>query len=405
MNFEELMSKYIDGEELKDAELIFIHQKLVDEPSLIEFFKGHVKIETLLSTPLTWEKQIFLIVKSKLQRPIIKSETRKVQKTKGAFFILKWGWAIAASLLLVLFLPFLWQNTDNSLVLSVKSSKSDIIINDKLYKENLFKGAKIKTPSKIITPKGGNLLIEYSDKTRLELGEDSEINTIFRENSRKIIFLKNGFLKVDSTPQKKSMLISTPNTDIEVIGTSFEIRSSEEKTCVDLIKGRLSVTNNVSGEKVVLNKGESIISYSSGNITKTEDNDSLLWKAENGGIVSFREENGDNIITLSTGEKDLKDAKIVRHINFITEKEIKINFQVKAIGLESCGSILIFKNAKFENVHLRNILEYTSPPPRDWTKVEKIITVPENMVSALCVVYINGNGELQLKNFKISFSE
>ena len=96
---------------------------------------------------------------------------------------------------------------------------------------------------------GSLAVVSLLDKTRLELGERSEIREIAQDATGKRIKLQTGTLAVDAVKQPggTSLTIATPQAEIVVVGTKFTVSIAGDSTRVDVREGRVRVRRRSDG--------------------------------------------------------------------------------------------------------------------------------------------------------------
>lgn len=132
----------------------------------------------------------------------------------------------------------------NNSVLNLTEKKNNAIIQDSLsQKEVKLQENKINT---LIVPFGQRTSIILADGSRAYLNSGTEIKfpTTFTGKSREISIKGEIFIEV--TKQSQPFVIHTPNSRINVFGTSFNVSSyaDEDKESVVLVSGSVEITNN-----------------------------------------------------------------------------------------------------------------------------------------------------------------
>ncbi|HWW39751.1 FecR family protein [Pedobacter sp.] len=102
--------------------------------------------------------------------------------------------------------------------------------------------------------------ITLEDGTKVWLGNASVLHypSSFKTNSREVELEGEAFFKVNHNP-KKPFLIHTRKLKIQVLGTSFNVRSyaSDRETAVNVASGKVAVLS--AGNQVMLERGQGII--------------------------------------------------------------------------------------------------------------------------------------------------
>lgn len=120
----------------------------------------------------------------------------------------------------------------------------------------------LKAGDKIIVPEGGNVVLEFSDKSQLLLGSGSEMELVkinkFSDSglADTIVKLKKGRTETKVKTKNSRFRIKTPSANTAVRGTDFRVAVDDESpdlSRVEVVKGRV-LTNNNKGSRL-LTKG------------------------------------------------------------------------------------------------------------------------------------------------------
>lgn len=174
-------------------------------------------------------------------------------------------------------------DSTNNGTLSMQGAVKVIKLNDgKLaYKES---GADVSnTPvayNTITTPRGGQYQIELADGTKVWLNAGSSLKypTAFVADERKVLLTGEGYFEV-AKDKSKPFLVTANGTNVEVLGTHFNINAYDYKTAkTTLLEGSVKVGN---GDKtLVIKPGEQAIASDQSMIINKGVNTSevLAWK-------------------------------------------------------------------------------------------------------------------------------
>ncbi len=234
----------------------------------------------------------------------IKTEIGRNEKRRSVFYYTR---RIAASILVVTTIAIgIWNFT--------QVSQKDLLI--------------VKT-----TQLGQKSNIVLSDGTHIKLNSGSSITYPKRFNGdiREVYLEGEAFFEVVKNPDKP-FIVKTKNLTTQVLGTSFNVSDFvDQDASVTVATGKVRVSKNVSGEKVMLLPGMQVKIYDGKMISKEVDLEkSLAWKK---GIIHF-----DKI--------PLKDAVL------ILERWYNINIE---LSNELLGNCVI--RGKYKEENLVNILE------------------------------------------------
>jgi WD40 repeat protein len=108
-------------------------------------------------------------------------------------------------------------------------------------------------------------VILYADGTRLALGADSTVSLFSANDSNessqaaagKRVVLSEGFLTADVAPQPagQPMVLTTPQAELVVLGTRFNLSGGSEATYVETDEGSVRVTRKSDGQSVQVDGG------------------------------------------------------------------------------------------------------------------------------------------------------
>lgn len=155
--------------------------------------------------------------------------------------------------------------------------------------------------------------IVLSDGSKVWLNTNSTISfpKKFKGLERKIELEGEAFFEVVKNP-KKPFVVKTHNSTTKVLGTSFNVNSSEELTTVSVKTGKVLVSDKSQTKKVVISpefssdvEGKQVTKY------KTENDNLFSWKTK---VLVFKES------TLDEVEKALEHHFKVE-INFLNQSE------------------------------------------------------------------------------------
>lgn len=121
------------------------------------------------------------------------------------------------------------------------------------------------------------------DSSRIVLNKQSSLtyNPNFNEKDRVVHLTGEAFFEVKKAAGK-TFTIYSGNTQTQVLGTSFTVRTQGEKTEVQVVSGKVafSTKENPESTRVLLTPGLKAIADSSGQITQAQitDENFLAWK-------------------------------------------------------------------------------------------------------------------------------
>lgn len=99
--------------------------------------------------------------------------------------------------------------------------------------------------------------VDLSDGSRLHLDSHSAIDIAFNAHNRKT-FLKQGRIHFDITPNKKRpFLVQTGQATVRVVGTAFDVKTTENGFSVDVREGIVTIAGqNQPEQETVLKAGQ-----------------------------------------------------------------------------------------------------------------------------------------------------
>jgi ferric-dicitrate binding protein FerR (iron transport regulator) len=181
----------------------------------------------------------------------------------------------------------------------------------------------------------GNRATTYSEAGSYSLDDNSEVIlregsvlevASFRKSVRSVSLDGEAYFNVISNPEKP-FIVNTSDTRIEVLGTSFLVKESDESTYVDLKEGQVKFTSLASNTSTLMSAGMKAVNTPEQEIKPIEKFSNLT--AWNDGIFEY---------------KNLKFSEILEELELIFEVEIEATNPL----INECGisAILTGKNIK-----------------------------------------------------------
>ncbi len=189
-----------------------------------------------------------------------------------------------------------------------------------------------KTPETIaqaLISESGKLVL-LSDGSQVWLNRNATLTypEKFEKHNRKVELKGEAFFEVSKNPEKP-FIVSTSNSSVEVLGTSFNINSNSKKTEVTVTTGKVKVTNANKSNNVIITKGLSaIVSGTEVEKYQTENINYLSWK---------------------TGEfvfKDVAIEKVIEDLNTYYPEQLRVGGSTG----NNCLLTVSFSKAKIEEV-------------------------------------------------------
>jgi ferric-dicitrate binding protein FerR (iron transport regulator) len=143
--------------------------------------------------------------------------------------------------------------------------------------------AEIKTNS-LIVPKGGEWQLVLEDGTRVWVNADSRLTypTRFSKNER-IVELEGEVYFEVAKDKERPFIVKTTNTEIQVLGTSFNIKAykNEDEVQTTLVEGKIALKQSSDNRTIIMDPGyQAIVPVNGGEIVYRKVNPSVYtaWK-------------------------------------------------------------------------------------------------------------------------------
>jgi transmembrane sensor len=250
---DEILALYLTGE-ISETQRQEVETWLAEDPKNVEELE---KLRQLWKEPtiLYAHKHTFDSVKAfeKLDTKI--QNTSKPQMpihAEGRKKIWKWALGIAASIILLISITEIYKQEPNT-----GSFKQEITL---------------QVQKSIITLEDGTK-IWLNNNTKLRYPEN------FEGDIREVYLEGEAFFDVAHNP-KKPFIIHTNKADIQVLGTSFLVKSEEEATQTTVVSGKVSVKTQDKSEEVLLTPNQKATASTKG-IEKTQvEKAAIFWQKE-----------------------------------------------------------------------------------------------------------------------------
>ena len=143
---------------------------------------------------------------------------------------------------------------------AIEIGVADIVVGD-VYGRNLSKrmtaGEKLIYNQKVRTGRNSSTTLEFSDKTRMTMGERAEMlldDMVYDPNSENlngVVQLTRGILRFASSKTAKvDLKVRTPAAVIGIRGTAFDVLADPRKTEVSVIVGSVQVSSQFGSQEV-----------------------------------------------------------------------------------------------------------------------------------------------------------
>ncbi len=115
------------------------------------------------------------------------------------------------------------------------------------------------TPGQSLNTIGAESLavVHYADSTKLLIAGNSTVT--FRKANQLIVKQGTISASVVTQPALMPLVIETPNADVEVLGTEFDLSAADKYTNLKVNHGRVKLTRPSDGKSVVVTKGKRVV--------------------------------------------------------------------------------------------------------------------------------------------------
>lgn len=110
----------------------------------------------------------------------------------------------------------------------------------------------------IQVPRGGEYILILDDGTRVWINSESELRypVAFRGSERKVFLKGEAYFEVKHD-KNCPFVVETNRTNVQVLGTEFNVQSYAEEENITLVEGRVAVKKEgIGASEVILNPGE-----------------------------------------------------------------------------------------------------------------------------------------------------
>jgi hypothetical protein len=125
---------------------------------------------------------------------------------------------------------------------------------------SVLNGVHLAPGDTLKTAADSEIRLQYPDKTVIELLPGSELTLLdLPENQQKRLRLETGALQatVSKQPANQPLLITTPQAEVKVVGTVFEIRVNQTQTRLEVKEGTVRMTRLADRAEVSVASGQS----------------------------------------------------------------------------------------------------------------------------------------------------
>ena len=268
-----LIAKYLDSKEtMTEEEWESFIEYLKSDPDFLSYLQSQIEMDTYLDSHYNQNhNELFTKIRSAIEKdntideiiddlfhnPIEKEFEPLPKKTKKNNSILLLM-TLAASITLVFALSFYLTDKEHQQMPVAKlhevGADCHIIRADEKIKAK--EGMEIWANDIIETPSESTVKIKYlDDRSVITLNGSSKLK-VWTENQAKRAFLETGSIicNIDKQSDDKKMLINTKHGDAKIIGTIFQLRTSETDTRLEVSEGKVELQSE-EGDRLIIKSG------------------------------------------------------------------------------------------------------------------------------------------------------
>ena len=151
--------------------------------------------------------------------------------------------------------------------------------------------------NELIVPKGGEFTLTLSDGTKVWLNSQSKIRypVIFNDITREVYLEGEAYFEVAKDPRHPFHVNARNGVNIEVLGTSFNVRSYTDENAIETVLEEGSVRMSQGKDSVILSPGNKATYLPNEPIRLTTVNTELYTAWRHGQYI-FMEESVENIL-------------------------------------------------------------------------------------------------------------
>ena len=197
--------------------------------------------------------------------------------------------------------------------------------------------------NKLVVPRGGEYKVILSDSSIVWLNSEStlEYPSIFEGNTRRVSLIGEGYFKI-SKNEKKPFIIETADTEIEVLGTEFNVSAYPDNsyTTTTLVEGSVKIEYKTIDRQDILKPGMQSyynIKENSSQISYVDTEFNTSWKNK---IFSFNDTPLEDLLKIVSRwynfKYTIKDSSLLSY-HFSGELSRKKNLDYLFRVLEEVG--------------------------------------------------------------------
>jgi len=196
----------------------------------------------------------------------------------------------------------------------------------------VYSNMQVKMITKQLSANAEPIQIILPDSSVVWLNRNSTVTFPgkFKNNIRNIKLKGEVFFKVTRNPEKP-FVINTQNAEITVLGTSFNIKNSNNTTRVDVTTGKVNVSNLNHTEQTTITAG-------------------LSAKVTNTQVKNFKNDNP-NYLAWKTGDFIFENTTLIKAVDDLN------SYYNNSFVIENTTNIPCSLTAKFHKAGIKEVLE------------------------------------------------
>ncbi len=196
----------------------------------------------------------------------------------------------------------------------------------------VYSNMQVKMITKQLSANAEPIQIILPDSSVVWLNRNSAVTfpEKFKNNIRNIKLKGEAFFKVTRNPEKP-FVINTQNAEITVLGTSFNIKNSNNTTRVDVTTGKVNVSNLNHTEQTTITAG-------------------LSAKVTNTQVKNFKNDNP-NYLAWKTGDFIFENTTLIKAVDDLN------SYYNNSFVIENTTNIPCSLTAKFHKAGIKEVLE------------------------------------------------
>lgn len=252
--FEELCQAFYDHS-LNDESLAQLKEELQDAGK-----RKQLVDDMIFDANLVENFQLLAKKKSQVLKSTITAQSFNSTHTYTSARIISWA-GVAAVLLIGIFLTaqqgFLKGLLAPAIIAeaSYTSGETRLFRNDNELK--IHQQSQIRHGDLLVTGTSSYLMFQYEDGSTCMLGPESTLEVRVNKSTQgKWLMLQQGELQANVSPQTQSkMKLSTPEAHLEILGTEFILKSRNSQSQLDLLEGKILLSNTTGLQQMTLEGG------------------------------------------------------------------------------------------------------------------------------------------------------